>query len=247
MIEIKNIKKVLTRTSSINTILLDDLNFQITENLITGIIAPQGSGKTTLLKIISGLEDPTSGEINNSENIIFIPGEPSSFPWLNVKENILFGLDNNVAESEFHDVVKLLGLEGYENHFPNNKSTGFRFRISLARSIIRTPKLICLDEPFDKLDQLTKYEIYNLILKVNHIRRITFLLATTNITEALYLSKKIYLMKKDPGKIIGSFDINFTKERNIEIIDEAEFISMRTKIENTIKENPSYSMINFSI
>ncbi|MEW6195645.1 MAG: ATP-binding cassette domain-containing protein [Bacteroidota bacterium] len=246
MIEVKNIKKVFAKESGISAILFDGLNLQIIEYSITGIIAPQSSGKTTLLKIISGLENQTSGEISNGKNISFIPSEPSSFPWLNVRENILFGLPN-IQESEFNDVIRLVGLEGYESHFPNNNSYGFRFRISLARSIIRKPKLICLDEPFYKLDEQTKHEIYDLILQANRTKGITFLLATTNITEVLYLSNKIYLTGKDHGKIVDSFDVNFPKERNIGFIKEEEFVSMRTKIENVIKKNSLYSLMNFSI
>lgn len=245
MIELKNITKEYTNQAGYKTTLLDKINLTVEQGIISSILAPAGSGKSTLLKIVSGLEPDNSGEIINCDNIIYIPSEPSSFPWLNVKENILLGIRKD--ETDFTNIIKLVGLEGYENHFPNNKSLGFRFRIALARSIIRNPKLICLDEPFNYFDSETKYEIYSLLFKINLTFHTTFLLVTTNISEALFLSKKIFFMKKNPGQIISSMDVDFSSERNFELFQKEEFILLRTKVESIFKTVKPDNIINFSI
>lgn len=245
MIEIKNITKEYINQSGYKTTLLEGVNFTIKQGTITSILAPAGSGKSTLLKIVSGLEPYNSGELVNCDNIIYIPSEPSSFPWLNVKENIFLGIRKD--ETEISNIIKLVGLEGYENHFPNNKSLGFRFRIALARSIIRNPRLICLDEPFNKLDSTTKYEIYNLLSQINLTFHTTFILATTNISEALFLSNKIYFMKKNPGQIISYMDVNFSNERNLELFQKEEFVLLRNEIEKRFKTVEPDNIINFSI
>ncbi len=245
MIELRNITKEYTNKAGYKTTLFEKINLTVEQSIISSILAPAGSGKSTLLKIVSRLEPYNSGELINCDNIIYIPSEPSSFPWLNVKENILLGIKKD--EMEISNIVRLVGLEGYENHFPNNKSLGFRFRIALARSIIRNPRLICLDEPFNKLDSVTKYEVYNLLSKINLTFHTTFMLATTNISEALFLSNKIYFMKKNPGQIISSMDINFSYKRNFELFQKEEFILLRNEIEKRFKTAEPNNIVNFSI
>ena len=104
--------------------------------------------------------------------------------------------------SKIKSLIALVGLEGYESFYPNNKSYGFRFRIALARSLAHQPDVILLDEPFNQMDIKTKQEILLLIRDAHKTLKTTFLLANTNITEALFLSDDIYLMKKNPRKLI---------------------------------------------
>ena len=214
MIEVKNISKEYSDDSGSINIILKNISLSISPGKITSIVAPNNSGKSTLLKIISGLELATIGEVRKKDDqkIVLIPSKPSSFPWLNVEENISLGLlkkDSNKVKK----IIENAGLEGYESFYPNNKSYGFRFRIALARSLAHEPEAILLDEPFDQMDIQAKKEILQLLLDTKNKMKETFLFATSNITEALYLSDKIYLMKKDPGEIFSEIDINFQKER----------------------------------
>lgn len=234
-LEIKNLTKEFVDETGFKTKLLQNISFKIDKSSITTLLAPTGSGKTSFLKIISGLDKPTSGEIvNENQNIVFIPSAPSSFPWMTVEENIQFVLKE---KSDVKKVIKLVGLEGYENHIPHNKSFGFRIRISLARALVLNPSLIILDEPFSQMDVQTKSEIYELVRKINYSEKQTILLGTTNITEAIYLSDKIILMKKNPGEIIEEINVEFGKDRTIEILDKEEFHLLRTQVEKIYKEN----------
>lgn len=233
-LEIKNLSKEFVDETGFKNKLFQNISFKIEKSSITTLLAPTGSGKTSFLKIISGLDKPTAGEtVNENSNIVFIPSEPSSFPWMTVEENIHFVLKE---KSDVKKIIKLVGLEGYENHIPNNKSLGFRFRISLARALVSKPSLIVLDEPFTQMDVQTKSEIYELVRKINNSEKQTILLGTTNITEAIYLSDKIVLMKKNPGEIIEEINVEFGKDRTLDILDKEEFHSLRTRIEKIYKE-----------
>jgi ABC-type nitrate/sulfonate/bicarbonate transport system ATPase subunit len=234
MFELKNISKSFSDESGFTVSLLKNISISLPADKICSIIGQSGSGKTTLLKIIAGLEIPSEGEIlkENNSKIHFIPSEPSSYPWLNVKENILFGLKDNDISS-FEEVLEIVGLEGYENHFPNNKSFGFRFRTSLARTIIKKPDLIVLDEPLNKLNEETKEEIYLLLRNLNTTLKIPIILGTSNINEAIFLSDKIFLMKNKPGEVFKSLDINLSEKRDIDIFLSLDFIKTKMEIEDS--------------
>ena len=248
MIEIKNLSKKYSSEFGVNAIELKNISFILLDGKITSIIAPTGSGKSVLLKIISGLEEQTSGDIVNpaNEKIIYIPSEPSSFPWFSVLENVKFGKDKS-DEKEIKELINLVGLEGYESFYPDNKSLGFRFRIALARSLAHNPSAILLDEPFNRMDVQTKHEIYSLIREVNKMKDTIFLLATSNLTEALFLSDKIYSMKKNPTEIISDLDVDLPHERNHTIYSTDKFNLLRTQIENSFNRVESQKLFNLSI
>jgi len=248
MIEVKNISKEYIDDSGFKNIILKNVSLNIPSEKITSVIAPGGSGKSTLLKIISGLELATSGEVikERDQKIVYIPSQPSSFPWLNVEENISLGLLKKDV-TEIKSIIRFVGLEGYESFHPNNKSYGFRFRIALARSLGHQPEAILLDEPFNQMDNQTKKEIMLLIRETQNTLKSTFLLATTNITEALFLSDKIYLMKKDPGEIIFDHMVDLPQKRDESIYDSEKFIQLRSQIEKSFKKIDSQKLFNLSI
>ena len=243
---VNNISKKYSDKVGYSINLLKDISFSIEGKNFISIVAPVGSGKTSLLKILSGLDQPTSGSIDsNLSKRVFIPSSPSSFPWLSVYNNISFNSD--LGKSEIQDIINLVGLNGYEDHFPHNKSEGFRFRISLGRALANKPDMIIIDQPFTNLNTSTKTEIYNLIRSIYIQHTIPFILGTTNITEAILLSDEIYLMKKNPGEIIENIKINLPRERKPNIIESEEYLSIRSKIENIFTDKADRQLYNFSI
>lgn len=243
---VNNISKKYTDKVGYSINLLNNISFSIKNSSFVSILAPVGSGKTSLLKILSDLDQPTSGSIeSNLSKRIFIPSSPSSFPWLSVVDNIRF--NSKLTESEIQEIINKVGLIGYEDHFPNNKSEGFRFRISLGRALANKPEIIIIDQPFSNLNTSTRTEIYSLIRNIYLEYSIPFILGTTNITEAILLSDKIYLMKKNPGEIIDNIEINLPKQRNAEIIESDEFITIRSNIESIFKVRADRQLYNFSI
>lgn len=248
MIEIKNLLKEYSSDTGFRTVVLKNISFKIPGGKITSIIAPTGSGKSVLLKIISGLEEQTSGDVINPTEgkIIFIPSAPSSFPWLNVFENVKFGLDK-WDEKNIKALINLVGLEGYDTFYPDNKSLGFRFRIALARSLAHNPAVVLLDEPFNQMDVQTKNEIYFLIREINKIKNTSFLLATTNLTEALFLSDRIFIMKKNPAEIHSEIDIDLSTKRDEATFFSDRFHQLRIQIEESFKSIESQKLANLSI
>lgn len=248
ILEAKNISKDYSDASGYNVHLLEDISLDLDEGTITSILAPTGAGKSSLLKILAGLETPTNGtvEINSSnKKIVYIPSKPSSFPWYSVKENLLLVSKD---ENKIKKIIEAVGLEGYDNHFPDNNSFGFRLRISLGRAIAAEPGIIILDEPFSKeMKPVTLERMYELILSLRAKFGITILIGTSNVSESILLSDKIYLMKKNPGKIIESIDIKFDEKRSTELILTPKFIDYRNKIESILKKDKSQSLSNITV
>ncbi len=245
-LKIENITKDYSDKVGYKIHLLEDISFSIEKNQFVSILAPKGSGKTSLLKIIAGLEKPTEGNIVFNDNkIIYIPTKPSSYPWLNVQQNI--GFKSKLNDSEISDIIKMVGLKGYEDHFPNDKSEGFRFRISLGRALANRPSLIIIDEPFNNLSSQTREEIYSLLRNVYLNLKISVLLGTTNITESIYLSDRILLMKKNPGKIIDELNVEFDTTREISVLETNEFKDQRNKIEEIFKHKLDRALYHFSV
>lgn len=247
-IRLKNISKDYLLDAGYKINLLKNISFEINESSFTTILSPAGAGKTTLLKIIAGLENPTDGNIESPSEmrIFFIPQKPSSFPWWTLKQNIENVLENK-SDVDINEIIREVGLEGYEDHLPNNSSIGFRFRISLARALALNPKLILLDDIFQLMDPRTKGEIFILLKKINKEKGISFLLATNNIQESLFLSDELILMKKQPGEIITQLKIDFTEERNLDLFKTSEYFDKRKKVEEIIKSNNTQQLLNFSI
>ena len=238
-LEVKNLSKRYNDEVGFVVNLIEDTSFDVAGNTIVSILAPTGAGKSSILKIISGLEELTEGTITiNSPNkkIVYIPSEPSSFPWYNVKENIELVRKDSISLDE---VIKLVKLEGYEDHFPDNKSAGFRFRISLARAIAAGADIIVIDEPFKYMTAAARLRIYELLLGIKAQTKISFVLGSTNLSEAIFLSDRIYLMKKNPGKIIDSSDVVFDNKRNSDVMNTDKFIEYRNRIEKLLKSEKS--------
>lgn len=248
ILEVKNISKDYSDTSGYNVHLLEDISFTLIEKSINSILAPTGAGKSSLLKIIGGLESSTDGKIEfdmDNKKIIYIPSKPSSYPWYSVKENLALVTSD---EKKINDIIEAVGLEGYEDHFPDNDSLGFRLRISLARALAADPSVIILDEPFSKeMKPVTLERMYELIFSLRSKYDITFLIGTSNVSESILLSDKVLLMQKNPGKIINSVEIQFNEERTVDLLHSTKFIEYRNKIEETLRKDKSQKLSNITV
>lgn len=243
ILEIKNLTKTYYIESGSAQIVLENLDLLIKADTGNGsfnsILAPLGSGKTTLIKIIAGLES-YEGEVNfngikisePTREIIFIPEKPTSLPWLNVKDNIVLPsklLKRTKKYDTFStdELIKLVGLGGYEDYFTSSFASGFRQRIAIARALSLNPQLILLDDVLKNLDGETRNEFIDLLKFLTAETKTSFLLATTNISDAVLMSQKVFLMRKNPGNIVKELDIQ--KEG---ISKDSEII---TKLKNEIE------------
>ena len=243
-LDVKNITKYYKGEAGSRQHVLENLSFSVSEeHKITSILACSGGGKTTILKILSGLDNDFKGDIllygaKIKNRFPFIPEKPASFPWLNVKGNIRSIIDilekeERPSEIELQELIDLTGLTSYEDHFPHNKSYGFRFRISLARALAVSPQIILLDDPFKQMDSETKDEIFELIKNVASVKKIKFILASSNITEVALLSDKILLIKNKPVYLSGEVILDKYKHRLEQLKEEIQEILQKENVFNT--------------
>jgi NitT/TauT family transport system ATP-binding protein len=244
-LELKNIRKEFDLdTAPCKFLLFEDISFRFEENQeFLSILSPFGAGKSTLLKIIAAIEPKTDGEIlldgknylSPNGRIILIPEKSSSFPWLTVEENIKV-----VSKKTRNDeIIKLIGLEGYENHYPDDNSRGFRFRIAIGRAVSLNPAFILIDDSMKKIDNATKVELYEMLREIARNTKIKFLMATTDISDAVRLSDRILVMKQKPSKIIKEFAV--TRK------DKGGLLEIISEIEDIFQTSDSNRSINFTI
>ncbi len=212
IIKIESLSKNYSDISGYIVQLFEKISFEIEADKITTVLAPIGAGKSTLLRMIAGIDDETNKPLGKR---IYIPTKPSSFPWLNVRENIIFNLEK-VDDNNLQSIIKFVGLEGYEDHFPNNNSVGFRFRICLARAIINDPELILIDESISALPLRRKLEIISLLRKVASLKEIPILYSTSLVSEALRLSDKIILIDQLLSNAVNEKSILIEEEKRVD-------------------------------
>ncbi len=257
--ELRNVTKVFSDDFGVKKKVLEDVSFTISMGApkITSILASFGGGKSTLLKLMSGIEKPDSGEVilNGGKylqpdgKIVLIPEKSASLPWLNVIKNIELACGLETCGKidrryEINDLISLVGLSGYENHYPHNGSFGFRFRISLARALMFNPVVLLLDDCFKKMDQTAREEIYTLVYEISKKTDTYFLISTTNVSEAVRLSGRVLMMSKDPARIYN--DINIPEDFILDY-KSPMFIDYRRKIEDAFNKENQPGIINFSI
>ena len=208
---------------------LKGINLQLPERKITVILGRSGCGKTTLLRIVGGLEQADSGEINFDENhkTAYVFQEPRLMPWLNVWNNVKFGLKKEEEEKKMiQDIIDMVGLNGFENAYPDQLSGGMQQRTAIARALAYKPSFIMIDEPFAALDFFTRSQMQKELLRLQQEQGTSILFVTHSIDEALLLGHKIAII--EDGKIKAEFLVEDEhKKRNLL---EPEFIELKKKI-----------------
>ncbi len=212
IIRVKNLNKRFEEETSKNTFLaIKDINLEIASGEFFVALGPSGSGKSTLLRIINAFETPTTGEISLMPGIdfadfSFVFQQFALFPWLTVYQNIELGvLHRGLPEKERTKIVKeqleLMGLTKFDGSYPKELSGGMKQRVGIGRALAQNPKVIILDEPFSELDSFTSEELRQDILKIWAEKKLTIIMVTHLIEEALELADRIAIMTPRPGQI----------------------------------------------
>jgi len=205
---------------------LHDVSFAI-ENVVDrgefiSMIGPSGCGKSTVLNLIAGFLKPTAGEVLVGGEPVTGPGRDrgmifqqySSFPHLTVLRNVLFGLEINKSEINLshadrleraNDLIEQVGLKGHEDKYPNQLSGGQQQRVAIARTLATEPSILLMDEPFSALDEPTRLEMQELLVELWYRIQPTVFCVTHSVTEAVYLSERLWIFTRSPGQI--AYDI----------------------------------------
>jgi NitT/TauT family transport system ATP-binding protein len=223
-IEIRRVSKsYVTDTGSVHALRATELS--IREGEFVSIVGPSGCGKSTLLYIVGGFLD-AEGEILVDGAPIRGPGvdrgivfqEYALFPWLSVRRNILFGLERRGLSLEQQmrsadRLIRVIGLQGFEDRYPRELSGGMKQRVALARTLACDPAILLLDEPFGALDAQTREVMQDELLRIWLAMRKTVLMVTHDVSEAVYLSNRICVMSARPGQIVDEFAIDLDRSK----------------------------------
>ncbi|MFD0589446.1 ABC transporter ATP-binding protein [Paenibacillus sp. GCM10027627] len=207
-------------------LVLNRLNLTIEAGQFICLLGPSGCGKTTLLNCIAGFQ-PYEGTISFNESRIHKPGkergvvfqEYALFPWFTVKQNVEFGLRVNGIppadrEKRARHYIEMVGLTGFENHYPSKLSGGMKQRAGLARVLANEPEVLLMDEPFAALDEQTREKLQMELLSIWEKQRKTCLFITHSIQEAVYLADRVIVLQPNPARIALDLSIDLPKLRN---------------------------------
>lgn len=221
-ISINNLSKVFNFDGASETHVFEDLNIIFPVREITTILGPSGCGKTTLLNMIARLDKPTGGNIVLPENyrlpIGYMMQEDLLLPWRTLKENARLGLEvfknrHEMQEKKLEDLFIDFDLARSMNNYPDSSSGGMKQRTALIRTLLYSPKILLLDEPFSNLDFETKVKIQKHILKYQFENKATIVLVTHDIEDAVTLSDRVVILSEKPARIKKIIDIKFDGDR----------------------------------
>jgi NitT/TauT family transport system ATP-binding protein len=234
---------------------LDNISFEVRQGEFVSLIGPSGCGKSTLFNIIGGLIDRYDGRVTVGGDEIKGPHrsigmvfqEESTFPWRTTLENVAFPLETaGMAKAErlkrARELVRLVGLEGFENRYPSEMSGGMRQRSSLARTLAFSPKVLLMDEPFASLDEQTRLLLGDKVLQVQQQLHQTTLLITHNIAEAVQLSDRVLVMTFRPGRIKRVIEIDLPRPRSSAILGSEAFGHYVASVWKDLREEASIGL-----
>jgi len=205
---------------------IESVSFSVRDGEFVAIVGPSGCGKTTLLNLMAGFIRPDAGAVvidgtprsRPDSRGILISQQGSVFPWLTVRENLMFGL-NGHPPADHADIAdhyaNIVGLKGFEDSYPHELSGGMLKRAELARALVVKPEILYMDEPFSALDALMSLRMRNELLRILARERHTVLLITHDVEEAIHLADRILVLSARPTRIRASFDVPFPHPRRL--------------------------------
>jgi NitT/TauT family transport system ATP-binding protein len=224
---------------------LQDLSFSLQENDFVCLIGPSGSGKSTLLRVLAGLVRPTRGEVHFRSRhpaVGLVFQKANLMPWRRVIENVSLPLElQNIPPEAIQrrakDLIRLVGLDGFENAYPRDLSGGMAQRVAIARSLMQDPDLLLLDEPFGSLDALTRERMGDELLHIWQARRKTVLMVTHSISESIYLSDRVLVLSPRPGQIDLQLAVHLPRPRTPEMRYMPEFSALAQQLRDSLRED----------
>jgi ABC-type nitrate/sulfonate/bicarbonate transport system ATPase subunit len=232
-----------------NLLVLDGIEFTVSEGEFLCVVGPTGCGKTTFLNLVSGLLTPTEGAVMiNGErihpkkhNLSFVFQEPSCLPWRTVYDDVKLGLEikqrslglcDEEIKDQVNEMLTLVGLKEFAKYYPHQLSGGMKQRVAVARAFATKPDLLLMDEPFGQLDVKLRFHLEDELLKLWQKLRRTVVFVTHNIEEAVYLGERILVLTQKPTRVREEVDVKLPRPRDIA---DPNFVALRNRITELIR------------
>jgi NitT/TauT family transport system ATP-binding protein len=212
----------VSKTFANGTVALTGVNLEIRRGEFLSLLGPSGCGKSTILRLLADLTSPSAGWINWSEKeheLGFVFQEPTLMPWANVFNNVwlplrLKGQSRASAEPAIREALAKVGLSGFAKAYPRELSGGMKMRVSIARALVLKPSLLLMDEPFAALDEITRIKLNEDLLSLRAAIGATIVFVTHSVFESVFLSTRICVMARRPGRVHAEIAVDPKAERN---------------------------------
>jgi NitT/TauT family transport system ATP-binding protein len=245
-------KRYWVERANRDVLALTDVSFSVDDGEFLAIVGPSGCGKTSLLNIVAGLLPYDQGVVSIDDKRVNGPGvnrsvvfqHSSLLPWRTIAGNVRYGMemqrrfDKNTMKERVEYFIKLVGLAGFERHYPRELSGGMQQRVNLARALASDPEVLLMDEPFAALDAQTREFMQSELLKIWTKAKKTVLFITHQINEAVYLADRVVVMSARPGCIKDVFSIPFERPRTLSLKREPRFLAIEDAIWQLVEEKP---------
>jgi NitT/TauT family transport system ATP-binding protein len=249
ILEVKNLTKTFSAQGKTTTA-LDAISFETKRREFLCVIGPSGCGKSTLARIIAGLEEKNGGEVLLKGIPVDGPGRDRGmvfqgytlFPWLTVKQNVMFGprrggADASVAEREAMQWLELVGLQKFADTYPHQLSGGMKQRVAIVRALSNQPRILLMDEPFGALDAQTRTRMQAHLLEIWRKIDITIIFITHDLDEAVYLADRILVLSPHPGRVQELIEVPVPRPRTPDQLISPEFLATKLRLEQLIRQS----------
>jgi NitT/TauT family transport system ATP-binding protein len=230
---------------------LDNVSFTLEQGGFLALLGPSGCGKSTLLRVVADLVAPSAGraavlggtpeQARRSRALGFVFQDAALLPWRSAIQNVELPLEVGGARKlpagapTPRELLKLVGLEGWENSFPHELSGGMRQRVSIARALLGGPRILLMDEPFGALDEITRDRLNEELLKVWRETRTTILFVTHSIYEATFLGQQVLVLSANPGRVRELVEIDLPSERTLDMRESERFVTIAGKLRRLLE------------
>jgi NitT/TauT family transport system ATP-binding protein len=240
--QFRNVTQSFGRAGREELVAIADISFDLQTGTLVSLLGPSGCGKTTFLRIAGGLIRASSGSVQIGGIDVTEPHadfgmafqQPNLMPWRTVLKNVLFPMElrgetGPPVRQRARDLLKLVGLQGFENTYPAQLSGGMQQRVALCRALVHQPSLLLMDEPFGALDELTRMEMQDLLLDIRAKTSATIMFVTHSIAEAIYLSDAVVVFSKRPAVVADYIEVKLPYPRTAEARYCAEFVGLEQR------------------
>jgi NitT/TauT family transport system ATP-binding protein len=248
--DVVSLQKISKRFERGNVLALSEIDLSVRPGEFVSLIGPSGCGKSTLLRIVGDLVAPSSGQvvvngksaeqarIDRDYGIVF--QDAVLYDWRTVAKNIalpleMLGWDRGRRAERVRELVELVELGGFEQHYPWQLSGGMQQRVSIARALSFDPALLLMDEPFGALDEMTRERLNMELLRIWEASGSTVIFVTHSISEAVFLSTRVVVISPRPGRITGIVEIDLSQPRNADTREEPHFFELVTRVRDMLR------------